>query len=157
MFCLQDNDFQPLQPGDPVFLSFSGETLKHEGEEFYPFFVNECAYYEKKTAFHLARRTTFTLPSIGLRSWEQQLDRSRSWNKVQTVWAPSPSTSWRTAEDQTVQSPVHLTLTIYTSVNHFKINQPKYGSEGLITFCNLIKWKHDHFKCNFNCFFLTSV
>ncbi|XP_041838572.1 N-acyl-aromatic-L-amino acid amidohydrolase (carboxylate-forming) B-like isoform X2 [Melanotaenia boesemani] len=61
---LQDNDFKLLQPGDPMFLSFSGETVEHEGEAFYPFFVNECAYYEKKIAFHLARKTTFTFPSI---------------------------------------------------------------------------------------------
>ncbi|XP_072241127.1 N-acyl-aromatic-L-amino acid amidohydrolase (carboxylate-forming) B-like [Leuresthes tenuis] len=61
---LQDNDFKLLRPGDPVFMSFSGETVKHEGEELYPFFVNECAYYEKKIAFHLARKTTFTFPSI---------------------------------------------------------------------------------------------
>lgn len=61
---LQDNDFKLLQPGDPVFLSFSGETVKHEGEELYPFFVNECAYYEKKIAFHLARKVTLTLPSV---------------------------------------------------------------------------------------------
>lgn len=61
---LQDNDFKLLQPGDPTFLSFSGETVKHEGEELYPFFVNECAYYEKKIAFHLARKVTLTLPSV---------------------------------------------------------------------------------------------
>ncbi|GAA6214796.1 N-acyl-aromatic-L-amino acid amidohydrolase (carboxylate-forming) B-like [Lates japonicus] len=61
---LQDNDFKLLRPGDPIFLSFSGETVKHEGEELYPFFVNECAYYEKKTAFHLARKSTLTFPSI---------------------------------------------------------------------------------------------
>ncbi|XP_070777011.1 N-acyl-aromatic-L-amino acid amidohydrolase (carboxylate-forming) B-like [Enoplosus armatus] len=61
---LQDNDFKLLQPGDPIFLSFSRETAKHEGEELYPFFVNECAYYEKKIAFHLARKTTLTFPPI---------------------------------------------------------------------------------------------
>ncbi|XP_060923657.1 N-acyl-aromatic-L-amino acid amidohydrolase (carboxylate-forming) B-like [Limanda limanda] len=38
---LQDNDFKLLRPGDPIFLSFSGETVRHEGEELYPFFVNE--------------------------------------------------------------------------------------------------------------------
>ncbi|XP_070683737.1 N-acyl-aromatic-L-amino acid amidohydrolase (carboxylate-forming) B-like [Pempheris klunzingeri] len=64
---LQDKDFQLLQLGDPVFLSFSGETVKHEGEELYPFFVNECAYYEKKIAFHLARKITLTFPSISVK------------------------------------------------------------------------------------------
>lgn len=61
---LQDNDFKLLQPGDPLFLSFCGATVKHEGEALYPFFVNECAYYEKKIAFHLARKATLTIPSI---------------------------------------------------------------------------------------------
>ncbi|XP_022621139.1 N-acyl-aromatic-L-amino acid amidohydrolase (carboxylate-forming) B-like [Seriola dumerili] len=64
---LQDNDFKLLQPGDPIFLSFSGETVKHEGEELYPFFVNECAYYEKKIAFHLARKITLTFPSVSVK------------------------------------------------------------------------------------------
>ncbi|KAM6940604.1 N-acyl-aromatic-L-amino acid amidohydrolase (carboxylate-forming) B-like [Xenentodon cancila] len=61
---LQDNDFKLVRPGDPLFLSFSGETVKHEGEPLYPFFVNECAYYEKKIAFHLAQKNTYTFPSI---------------------------------------------------------------------------------------------
>uniref|UniRef100_UPI0037E78417 N-acyl-aromatic-L-amino acid amidohydrolase (carboxylate-forming) B-like n=1 Tax=Semicossyphus pulcher TaxID=241346 RepID=UPI0037E78417 len=64
---LQDNDFKLLRPGDPMFLTFSGETVKHEGEELYPFFVNECAYYEKKIAFHLAKKITLTVPSISVK------------------------------------------------------------------------------------------
>ncbi|XP_029010148.1 N-acyl-aromatic-L-amino acid amidohydrolase (carboxylate-forming) B-like [Betta splendens] len=64
---LQDNDFKLLRRGDPIFQSFSGETLKHKGEELYPFFVNECAYYEKKVAFLLARKVTLTFPSISLK------------------------------------------------------------------------------------------
>ncbi|KAF6733457.1 N-acyl-aromatic-L-amino acid amidohydrolase (carboxylate-forming) B [Oryzias melastigma] len=63
---LQDNDFKLLRPGDPLFLSFSGETLIHEGEELYPFFINECAYYEKKVAFQLARKTTYSFPSVSV-------------------------------------------------------------------------------------------
>lgn len=61
---LQDNDFKLLKPGDPIFLSFTGETVKYEGEELYPLFVNECAYYEKKIAFHLAQKLTYKFPSI---------------------------------------------------------------------------------------------
>ncbi|XP_031608095.1 N-acyl-aromatic-L-amino acid amidohydrolase (carboxylate-forming) B-like [Oreochromis aureus] len=61
---LQDNDFKLLQRGDPIFLSFSGETVKYDDEDLYPFFVNECAYYEKKIAFHLARKIKLTLPPI---------------------------------------------------------------------------------------------
>lgn len=71
---LQDNDFKLLRPGDPKFLTFSGETVKHEGEELYPFFVNECAYYEKKIAFHLARKTTLTFPSVSVKKdWDFKL------------------------------------------------------------------------------------
>lgn len=64
---LQDNDFKLLRPGDPTFLTFSGETVKHEGEELYPFFINECAYYEKKIAFHLAKKITLNFPSISVK------------------------------------------------------------------------------------------
>lgn len=64
---LQDNDFKLLKPGDPIFLSFSGDTVRYEGEELYPFFVNECAYYEKKIAFQLAKKFTLTLPSISVK------------------------------------------------------------------------------------------
>ncbi|KAM6941472.1 N-acyl-aromatic-L-amino acid amidohydrolase (carboxylate-forming) B [Lycodopsis pacificus] len=65
---LQDNDFKLLHKGDPVFQSFSGETVKHEGEDLYPLFVNECAYYEKKIAFHLTKKITVTLPSISVKA-----------------------------------------------------------------------------------------
>lgn len=64
---LQDNDFKLLKSGDPMFLSFSGETVKHEGEDLYPLFVNECAYYEKKIAFHLAKKRTLTIPSVSVK------------------------------------------------------------------------------------------
>uniref|UniRef100_A0A673ZR47 N-acyl-aromatic-L-amino acid amidohydrolase n=1 Tax=Salmo trutta TaxID=8032 RepID=A0A673ZR47_SALTR len=51
---LQDRDFCLLRPNDPVFQTFSGETLKYKGTEpLYPFFINECAYYEKGIALSL--------------------------------------------------------------------------------------------------------
>ncbi|XP_070972203.1 N-acyl-aromatic-L-amino acid amidohydrolase (carboxylate-forming) B-like isoform X1 [Oncorhynchus clarkii lewisi] len=62
---VQDRDFCLLHPGDPMFLMFSGEIVKYEGEEvLHPFFVNECAYYEKSIAFHLARKMTVTIPPL---------------------------------------------------------------------------------------------
>ncbi|CAL8331759.1 unnamed protein product [Lota lota] len=64
---LQDNDFCLLKPGDPAFMSFSGETICYEGEELYPFFVNEGAYYEQNTAFKLAQRESLLLPSISVK------------------------------------------------------------------------------------------
>uniref|UniRef100_A0A3Q4AUE5 N-acyl-aromatic-L-amino acid amidohydrolase n=1 Tax=Mola mola TaxID=94237 RepID=A0A3Q4AUE5_MOLML len=64
---LQDNDFKLLRPGDPTFLTFFGETVKYEGEELYPYFVNENAYYEKAIAFQLGKKISKTLPSISMK------------------------------------------------------------------------------------------
>lgn len=62
---LQDRDFGLIRKGDPIFLMFSGETVQYEGEEpLYPFFVNECAYYEKNIAFRLAQKKIITIPSL---------------------------------------------------------------------------------------------
>ncbi|KAJ3615294.1 hypothetical protein NHX12_018862 [Muraenolepis orangiensis] len=63
---LQDNDFCLLKPGDPVFMTFSGETIHYEGDELYPFFVNEGAYYEKNTAFVLGQKQSLLVPSISV-------------------------------------------------------------------------------------------
>uniref|UniRef100_A0A4W4GGL6 N-acyl-aromatic-L-amino acid amidohydrolase n=1 Tax=Electrophorus electricus TaxID=8005 RepID=A0A4W4GGL6_ELEEL len=62
---LQDRDFCLLYPGDPIFLSFSGEILRYKGKEpLYPFFINECAYYEKGVALLLARKSKVKIPAI---------------------------------------------------------------------------------------------
>lgn len=61
----QDRDFCLLHPGDPMFLSFSGETLRYKGKEaLYPFFINEGAYYEKGIALSLARKRRVEIPSV---------------------------------------------------------------------------------------------
>ncbi|XP_072525866.1 N-acyl-aromatic-L-amino acid amidohydrolase (carboxylate-forming) B-like isoform X2 [Salminus brasiliensis] len=62
---LQDQDFCLLKRGDPMFLTFSGETVRYEAEEpLHPVFINEAAYYEKGIAFHLTQKKLFTIPSI---------------------------------------------------------------------------------------------
>nr|XP_003941237.1 N-acyl-aromatic-L-amino acid amidohydrolase (carboxylate-forming) [Saimiri boliviensis boliviensis]XP_010350243.1 N-acyl-aromatic-L-amino acid amidohydrolase (carboxylate-forming) [Saimiri boliviensis boliviensis]XP_010350244.1 N-acyl-aromatic-L-amino acid amidohydrolase (carboxylate-forming) [Saimiri boliviensis boliviensis] len=62
---LQDQDFQPLQPGDPIFQTFSGEDLLYEGEStVYPVFINEAAYYEKGVAFVQTEKLTFSVPAM---------------------------------------------------------------------------------------------
>ncbi|KAK9412579.1 aspartoacylase [Crotalus adamanteus] len=49
---LQDRDWWPLNPGDPMFLTLEGRTIAYDGEvTVYPTFVNEAAYYEKQQAF----------------------------------------------------------------------------------------------------------
>ncbi|XP_070813285.1 N-acyl-aromatic-L-amino acid amidohydrolase (carboxylate-forming) [Pituophis catenifer annectens] len=62
---LQDKDFQPLKPGDPVFQTFDREDILHDGDDtFFPVFINEAAYYEKKTAFWKTKKETFTQPAL---------------------------------------------------------------------------------------------
>ncbi|NXV77247.1 ACY2 Aspartoacylase, partial [Atlantisia rogersi] len=49
---LQDQDWQPLNSGDPLFLTLDGEAITYKGDcTVYPTFINEAAYYEKKQAF----------------------------------------------------------------------------------------------------------
>ncbi|CAM4537299.1 unnamed protein product [Leuciscus chuanchicus] len=49
---LQDCDWEPLNQGDPMFLTFDGRTILYEGAStVYPTFINEAAYYEKQQAF----------------------------------------------------------------------------------------------------------
>jgi len=52
----QDRDFEPLQPGDPLYLGFDGSVTTYDGPPgVVPVFVNEAAYYEKRAALTLAR------------------------------------------------------------------------------------------------------
>ncbi|XP_072495443.1 N-acyl-aromatic-L-amino acid amidohydrolase (carboxylate-forming) [Notamacropus eugenii] len=62
---LQDKDFLPLKPGDPIFQLFSGEEIFYEGDTtIYPAFINEAAYYEKGTAFFKMKKCTFSIPPL---------------------------------------------------------------------------------------------
>ena len=48
---LQGRDYEALNPGDPMFLTFDGEPVLYEGKStVYPIFINEAAYYEKGMA-----------------------------------------------------------------------------------------------------------
>lgn len=48
---LQDKDYQALNPGEPIFLTFDGKTIYYEGASaVWPIFINEAAYYEKGIA-----------------------------------------------------------------------------------------------------------
>ncbi|XP_062239818.1 N-acyl-aromatic-L-amino acid amidohydrolase (carboxylate-forming) B-like [Platichthys flesus] len=73
---LQDRDFCLLHPEDALFQTFSGETLRYKGiEPLFPFFVNECAYYEKGIALSLARKRHVMIPAVRVQTEaEQQTD-----------------------------------------------------------------------------------
>ena len=54
---LQDNDFAPLAPGDPMFQLFSGGTMPYNGDSVvYPHFINEAAYHHAQVAFSTAEK-----------------------------------------------------------------------------------------------------
>ncbi|MEH2383302.1 MAG: aspartoacylase [Nostoc sp.] len=54
---LQFRDYEPLNPGDPMFLTFEGKDIFYEGAStVYPIFINEAAYYEKGIAMYLTQK-----------------------------------------------------------------------------------------------------
>ncbi|GAB1541053.1 aspartoacylase [Scytonema sp. NUACC21] len=54
---LQFMDYQPLNPGDPMFLTFDGQVIPYQGKStVYPVFINEAAYYEKGIAMCLTEK-----------------------------------------------------------------------------------------------------
>jgi aspartoacylase len=56
----QDKDFKLISSGDPMFLTFDGQTVNYEGSEnLYGLFINEAAYYEKGFAMCLARKIEY--------------------------------------------------------------------------------------------------
>ncbi|MBD2431289.1 MULTISPECIES: aspartoacylase [Fischerella] len=59
---LQFRDYEPLHPGEPIFLSFEGQDINYEGEStVYPIFINEAAYYEKGIAMCLTQKQEVNL------------------------------------------------------------------------------------------------
>ncbi|KAL0994424.1 hypothetical protein UPYG_G00122030 [Umbra pygmaea] len=62
---LQDCDWEPLNPGEPIFQMFDGTSICYEGVgTVYPTFINEAAYYEKQQAFVTTRRETLAARAI---------------------------------------------------------------------------------------------
>jgi aspartoacylase len=54
---IQFRDYEPLNPGQPIFLTFDGHAIAYEGTTtVYPIFINEAAYYEKKIAMCITRQ-----------------------------------------------------------------------------------------------------
>ncbi|MCC5635154.1 aspartoacylase [Nostoc sp. CHAB 5844] len=54
---LQFRDYQPLNPGEPIFLTFDERAIAYQGTStVYPIFINEAAYYEKGIAMCLTEK-----------------------------------------------------------------------------------------------------
>lgn len=59
---LQFRDYQPLQPGDSLFQTFTGESIYYLGAStVFPVFINEAAYYEKKIAMIVTEKQYFNI------------------------------------------------------------------------------------------------
>ncbi|MBD2200330.1 MULTISPECIES: aspartoacylase [Calothrix] len=59
---IQYKDYQALNPSDPMFLTFDGQTITYAGESpAYPIFLNEAAYYEQSTAMCLTQKHQMTI------------------------------------------------------------------------------------------------
>ena len=54
---LQGRDYEPLHPGDPMFLTWNGDDILYQGDSIvWPIFINEAAYYTKGIAMCLTQR-----------------------------------------------------------------------------------------------------
>ena len=61
----QFQDYQPLHPGDPLFVTFVGETIPYVGTDtVYPIFINEAAYYEKGIAMTFTDKQQWQVETI---------------------------------------------------------------------------------------------
>lgn len=88
----QDRDFCLLHPEDPLFQTFSGETLRYKGKEpLYPFFINECAYYEKGIALSLARKRRVMIPAIRVQTEQEEQSNEQRFTSEEEEWG----WSWR--------------------------------------------------------------
>ncbi|MBD2126174.1 aspartoacylase [Microcoleus sp. ZQ-A2] len=59
---LQGKDYEALNPGEPIFLTFDNQVIAYEGESIvYPIFINEAAYYEKGIAMCLTEKYQLTV------------------------------------------------------------------------------------------------
>ncbi len=62
---VEGNDFKALEPGSPIFQTFTGEAILYNGAEtVYPTFINEAAYYDNNLAMSLCVKATVKNPLI---------------------------------------------------------------------------------------------
>lgn len=59
---VQFRDYEPLNPGEPLFLTLDGKAIAYEGTStVYPIFINEAAYYEKGIAMLFTDKQILTI------------------------------------------------------------------------------------------------
>ncbi|GAB2506237.1 aspartoacylase [Microbulbifer agarilyticus] len=59
---LQNKDYQPINPGDPLFITLAGETIPYAGDAtVYGAFINEAAYYDQHIGLSLMKKVDVAL------------------------------------------------------------------------------------------------
>ena len=59
---LQNNDYQIINPGDPLFITLAGETILYQGESpVYGAFINEAAYYDQSIGLSFMEKIDISL------------------------------------------------------------------------------------------------
>lgn len=62
---LQFKDYAPLHDGEPMFITFTGESIPYRGKDrVYPVFINEAAYYEQKIAMTFTCKQQLSLSTL---------------------------------------------------------------------------------------------
>ncbi|XP_031571766.1 aspartoacylase-like isoform X2 [Actinia tenebrosa] len=62
---LEEQDWKPLKKGDPMFMTFGGQTITYEEEEvIWPTFINEASYLEKEIAFAVTKKVKRHLGAV---------------------------------------------------------------------------------------------
>lgn len=62
---LQNKDYHPIAPGDPLFITLGGETIPYKGEEtVYGAFINEAAYYDQHIGLSFMRKVRVPLADV---------------------------------------------------------------------------------------------
>lgn len=63
---LQDADYQPIKPGDPLFMTLDGEVIPFDSERtLYGAFINEAAYYDRHIGLSLMEPVEIKLNRTG--------------------------------------------------------------------------------------------
>lgn len=71
-----DRDFIMMSKGDPVFITFTGETVYYQDDDpVWPIFINEAAYYEKDIAMCLTRKMDIEIDMSSHRILESGAER----------------------------------------------------------------------------------
>lgn len=59
---LQNKDYHAIKPGDPLFITLSGETIPYEGDTtVYGAFINEAAYYDQNIGLSFMEKVDIIL------------------------------------------------------------------------------------------------